>query len=173
MYLLLFITRSFCLASIVFVLSASLKHVAAFASIASARAMLKVPSLVMPQNRFRSVGHLIQSLSSVTSILSLTMSYNGEVNEDIDTVFWEPGTALPDDLAPDSDPFLTSLVPRPTAWISVVDPENGLSKVALLVSSQRYHQIYNVLFIFLTLLPSRSTNEYRKDITVQIINRQR
>ena len=51
-------------------------------------------------------------------------------------IFWVPGTALPPELAADSDPFLTSLVPRPTAWITVWDGVSGVEKdvkVALVV----------------------------------------
>ena len=64
---------------------------------------------------------------------TLNMVLNGDCSEDI---FWKPGTALPTELAHGSDPFLTSLVPRPTAWISVQDKNNDRSslKVALLVS---------------------------------------
>ena len=55
-------------------------------------------------------------------------------NEYCEDIFWKPGTQLPSELADGSDPFLSGLVPRPTAWISVQDEHGGECKVALLVS---------------------------------------
>lgn len=51
------------------------------------------------------------------------------------TVFWKPGTPLPSTLATDSNPFLTSLIPRPTAWISISvpgDDQDNEFKLALI-----------------------------------------
>jgi len=58
-------------------------------------------------------------------------------SSDSAAVFWKPGTPLPSTLATDSNPFLTSLIPRPTAWISISVPgqdQDNEFKLALIVS---------------------------------------
>eukprot|EP00816_Leptocylindrus_hargravesii_P009187 CAMPEP_0196812856 /NCGR_PEP_ID=MMETSP1362-20130617/31713_1 /TAXON_ID=163516 /ORGANISM="Leptocylindrus danicus, Strain CCMP1856" /LENGTH=503 /DNA_ID=CAMNT_0042188781 /DNA_START=387 /DNA_END=1898 /DNA_ORIENTATION=- len=37
------------------------------------------------------------------------------------SIFWKPDSALPADLLPNSNPFMSALTPRPTAWICVSD----------------------------------------------------